>query len=262
MATQRIVRVRDGEAGDSWGLLVDDETVDLLADSPFDGLQPTGEKRALASVKLLAPIDTGARLIGVGLNYMKHAEESNLPAPEQPMLFHLPSTAIVGQGDDIVYPREGQVIHFEGELGVVIGRPARRVSAANALDYVLGYTIANDVSERVIQKKEMANGCMLICKGYDTFKPLGPCIATELDPTDLQLTTRVNGEVKQSETTSDLIFPVARLIEYMTAAMTLLPGDIIMTGTPSGVGDIHPGDEIAITIDGIGELKNGVVAEG
>ncbi|MBT4100334.1 MAG: fumarylacetoacetate hydrolase family protein [Gemmatimonadetes bacterium] len=262
MATQRIVRVRDGEAGDSWGLLVDDETVDLLADSPFDGLQPTGEKRALASVKLLAPIDTGARLIGVGLNYMKHAEESNLPAPEQPMLFHLPSTAIVGQGDDIVYPREGQVIHFEGELGVVIGRPARRVSAANALDYVLGYTIANDVSERVIQKKEMANGCMLICKGYDTFKPLGPCIVTDLDPSDLQLTTRVNGDVKQSSSTSDLIFPVPQLIEYMSAAITLLPGDIIITGTPSGVGDIHPGDEIVIDIEGIGTLSNSVVAEG
>jgi 2-keto-4-pentenoate hydratase/2-oxohepta-3-ene-1,7-dioic acid hydratase in catechol pathway len=262
MATQRIVRVRDGGAGDSWGLLVDDETIDLLAGSPFEGLQPTGEKRALASVKLLAPIGTGARLIGVGLNYLKHAEESNLPAPEQPMLFHLPSTAIVGPGDDIVYPREAQVVHFEGELGVVIGQPARRVSAANALDYVLGYTIGNDVSERVIQKKEMANGCMLICKGYDTFKPLGPWIATELDPSDLQLTTRVNGDVKQSSSTSDLIFPVAQLIEYMSAAMTLLPGDIIMTGTPSGVGDIQPGDEIVIDIGGIGTLSNSVVAEG
>ena len=152
-------------------------------------------------------------------------------------------------------------VHFEGELGVVIGRPTRRVAAADALHYVLGYTIGNDVSERVIQKKEMANGCMLICKGFATFKPLGPWITTDLDPSDLQLTTRVNGDVKQSSSTSDLIFPVPQLIEYMSAAMTLLPGDIIMTGTPSGVGDIQPGDEIVIDIEGIGTLSNPVVAE-
>ncbi len=266
--TQRICRVRvEGSgvrakgAGDHWGLVVDDLTVELLVGSPFEGLKPSGEHRDLSSVKLLAPFETGARLIGVGLNYLKHAEESNLPAPDQPMLFHLPSTAIVGQGDDIVYPREGKVVHFEGELGVVIGRPARRVSAADALDYVFGYTIGNDVSERVIQKAEMANGCMLICKGYDTFKPLGPWISTQLDPSDLQLTTKVNGDVKQSSSTSDLIFPVPELIEYMSRAMTLLPGDVIMTGTPSGVGDIQPGDEIVISIEGIGELSNQVVAE-
>ncbi|MBT3346113.1 MAG: fumarylacetoacetate hydrolase family protein [Gemmatimonadetes bacterium] len=262
MATQRIVRCLEAGNSERWALIVDDDTIELLTGSPFEGLQPSGERRKVSDVKLLAPIETGARLICVGLNYTKHALESNLPLPVQPMLFHMPSTAIVGTGDEIVYPHEGKVVQFEGELGVVIGRRARRVSAEDALDYVLGYTIGNDVSERVIQMAEMANGAMLIGKGFDTFKPLGPCIATELDPTDLQLTTRVNGEVKQSETTSDLIFPVARLIEYMTAAMTLLPGDIIMTGTPSGVGDIHPGDEIAITIDGIGELKNGVVAEG
>ncbi len=260
MTTQRIVRYRDA-GGDGWGLAIDDETIELLNGSPFEGLQPSGERRKLSELKLLAPFALGARLICVGLNYLKHAQESDLALPEQPMLFHMPSTAVVAHGDDIVYPREGQVIHFEGELGVVMGRQARRVSAAEALDYVLGYTIGNDVSERVIQKAEMANGAMLIGKGFDTFKPLGPWIATALDPTDLQLTTRVNGEVKQSETTSDLIFPVARLIEYITTAMTLLPGDIIMTGTPSGVGDIHPGDEIAISIEGIGELRNSVIAE-
>jgi len=261
MATKRIVRVREADGDQSWGLVVDDETIEGLVGSPFDGLQPSGERREMVSLKLLAPIETGARLIGVGLNYLKHAEESNLPPPEQPMLFHLPSTAIVGPGDDIVYPTEGKVVHFEGELGVVIGRPTRRVAAADALHYVLGYTIGNDVSERVIQKKEMANGCMLICKGFDTFKPLGPWITTDLDPSDLQLTTRVNGDMKQSSSTSDLIFPVPQLIEYMSAAMTLLPGDIIMTGTPSGVGDIQPGDEIVIDIEGIGTLSNPVVAE-
>ena len=256
---ERIARFEYG-GWEGYGLLADDGGLDLVEDPGYDGLLRTGEQAALADVRLLAPV-ADPRLIGVGLNYAEHAAESGLPAPEQPMLFHLPSTAVCNPGDDIVYPRQGRVVHYEGELAVVIGKPARRVSAERALDHVFGYTIGNDVSERVIQKAEMANGCLLIGKGFDTFKPLGPWIATGLDPSDLQLTTRLNGRVVQSTSTADLIFTVAELIEYLSAAVTLLPGDVIMTGTPSGVGEVQPGDVVEIEIEGIGVLRNPVAAE-
>ena len=256
---ERIARFEYG-GWEGYGLLADDGGLDLVEDPGYDGLRRTASRVDLADVRLLAPV-AHPRLIGVGLNYAEHAAESGLPAPDQPMLFHLPSTAVCNPGDDIVYPRQGRVVHYEGELAVVIGTPARRVSAARALDHVFGYTIGNDVSERVIQKAEMANGCLLIGKGFDTFKPLGPWIATGLDPSDLQLTTRLNGRVVQSTSTADLIFTVAELIEYLSAAVTLLPGDVIMTGTPSGVGEVQPGDVVEIEIEGIGVLRNPVVAE-
>ena len=178
------------------------------------------------------------------------------------MLFMLPATAILDPEEPIVYPHQGQNVHYEGELSVVIGKKARRVAEADALDYVLGYTCGNDVSERVIQAQEMANGCLLIGKGFDTFKPLGPYIATGLDSTNLELTARLNGEVKQHTNTDDLIFTVAQLIAYISDAVTLLPGDVIMTGTPSGVGPVQPGDVVEIEISGVGVLRNPVVAEG
>jgi 2-keto-4-pentenoate hydratase/2-oxohepta-3-ene-1,7-dioic acid hydratase in catechol pathway len=200
-------------------------------------------------------------LFGVGLNYAAHAAEANKQPPPQPMLFMLPPTAIIGPEQAIVYPQQGKKVDFEGELAVVIGKRARRVDEAKALDVVLGYTCGNDVSERIIQAAEMKEGCLLVGKGFDTFKPLGPWIETDLDPGNLALTTRVNGIVRQQTHTSDLIYSVARLIAYMSAAMTLLPGDVIMTGTPSGVGPVQPGDEIEIEISGIGVLRNPVIAE-
>ena len=173
-----------------------------------------------------------------------------------------PRRLLLDPEEAIVYPKQGQNVHYEGELTVIMGKKARRVSEADALDYVLGYTCGNDVSERVIQANEMANGCMLIGKGFDTFKPIGPYIATGLDSTNLELTTRLNGEVKQHTNTDDLIFSVAQLIAYISEAITLLPGDVIMTGTPSGVGPVQPGDVVEIEISGIGVLRNPVVAEG
>lgn len=256
----RIARFERG-GRQQYGVLVDDETLEALDGEPYDGLRRSGRRVALEEVRLLAPV-AAPRLIGVGLNYAAHARESNLAEPAQPMLFHLPTTAVANPEDDVIYPRQGKVVHYEGELVVVIGRRARRVKTSEALDCVLGYTIGNDVSERVIQKAEMANGCMLICKGFDTFKPLGPYIATGLDPSSLQLTTRLNGAVVQSSPTSDLIFTVPELIEYISAAITLLPGDAIMTGTPSGVGPVQPGDMVEIEIGGIGVLRNRIVAEG
>ena len=244
----------------SYGILEEDGAIRQLAGCPFESLDESGETTHLDNVSVLAPIGM-PRLIGVGLNYLAHAEESGATPPDQPMLFMLPSTAVLDPEEPIVYPRQGQNVHFEGELSVIIGKKARRVAEADALDYVFGYTCGNDVSERVIQANEMSNGCMLIGKGFDTFKPLGPYIATGLDSTNLELTTRVNGEVKQHTNTDDLIFPVAQLIAYISEAVTLLPGDVIMTGTPSGVGPVQPGDVVEIEISGVGVLRNPVVAE-
>lgn len=172
-----------------------------------------------------------------------------------------PDTSVIGHGEEIVYPREGKNVHFEAELAVIIGRSGRRVNEAAALDHVLGYTCANDVSERVIQTAEMAMGALVICKGFDTFCPLGPFIVTDLDPTGLKIGARVNGAVRQDSSTADLLFSVRYLVSYLSQAMTLRPGDVIITGTPSGVGPVRPGDVVDIMIEGIGTLTNPVVAE-
>ena len=256
----KILRYAAGGAT-SYGILEEDGSIRQLASCPFDSLEESGETANLDDVKVLAPVGS-PRLIGVGLNYLAHAEEGGKEPPDQPMLFMLPATAILDPEEPVIYPRQGQNVHYEGELSVIIGKKARRVSEADALDCVLGYTCGNDVSERVIQANEMANGCLLIGKGFDTFKPLGPYIATGLDSTNLELTTRLNGEVKQHTNTDDLIFSVAQLIAYISEAVTLLPGDVIMTGTPSGVGPVQPGDVVEIEISGIGVLRNPVVAEG
>jgi 2-keto-4-pentenoate hydratase/2-oxohepta-3-ene-1,7-dioic acid hydratase in catechol pathway len=172
-----------------------------------------------------------------------------------------PSTAVIGPNESIVYPVDGEIIHFEGELCAVIGKTARHVPEARALDYVLGYTCGNDVSDRVLQRRESAFGCLFAGKGYDTFAPLGPAIVTGLDPSNLSIITRVNGQVRQNGNTADLLFPVPYLIAYLSRYLTLLPGDVIMTGTPAGVGPISVGDSIEIEIGSIGVLRNDVVAE-
>ncbi len=160
-----------------------------------------------------------------------------------------------------MYPTVGEVVHYEAELVAVIGRTARRVSEADALNYVLGYTCGNDVSERVIQKNEMRFGCLFAGKAFDTFAPLGPVINTEMDPSNLNIIGRLNGEVVQNGNTSDMLFSVPRLVSYLSSFMTLEPGDVIMTGTPSGVGTIKPGDVFEVEIEGIGILSNPVVAD-
>jgi 2-keto-4-pentenoate hydratase/2-oxohepta-3-ene-1,7-dioic acid hydratase in catechol pathway len=248
----------DGEA--HYGIL-DGEKLRRLPGSPFESLEPTALMDALASVKLLAPLEQ-PRIFCVGLNYILHIEESGAKAPEIPLLFMKPSTTVIGPGDSIIYPREGQNVHFEAELAVVIGRAGRRIATERALDYVLGYTCANDVSERIIQKGEMDQGALLVGKGFDSFCPLGPVIATDLDPYNLPIGARVNGVERQSSSTSDLLFSVPQLIAYLSTAITLLPGDIIITGTPTGVGPIVPGDVVEVFVEGVGILANTVVAEG
>lgn len=242
------------------GLMEDDGNCRRLAGSPFDSLETTGAVDDAADIRLLAPVKP-PRIFGTGLNYVSHIEESGMPTPQFPMLFMKPTTAATGPGAPIVYPRQGTEVHFEGELAAVIGREGRRIPEARALDHVLGYTCGDDVSERPIQFAEMKTGCLLIGKSFDTFCPLGPVIATGLDPTDLDLEARVNGETRQSINTSDLLFSVAQLVAYISDAITLLPGDVILTGTPAGVGPIQAGDIVEIEISGIGTLTNPVIAE-
>ena len=240
--------------------ILDGEVLRRIAGPPFESLAPTGATDHLAAVRLLSPVDA-PRVFGVGLNYVAHIAESGAKTPTTPLLFMKPSNTVVGPGAPIIYPREGRNVHFEAELAVVIGRTGRRIAPAHALDHVLGYTCANDISERIIQKVEMDQGALLIGKGFDSFCPLGPVIATGLDPANLKLGARVNGVERQSSSTSDLLFGVTELVSYLSSAITLQPGDVIITGTPSGVGPIVVGDRVDIWVEGVGTLTNPVIAE-
>lgn len=246
----------------AFGNLTDDGYIERLEGSPFDagGVRRTGQQLPLAQVKLLAPVEN-PRIFGAGFNYVSHIKETGWDTPELPALFVKPESALAGPGDAIVYPKAGKNIHYEAELVVVIGRTARRVSEAQALDYVLGYTCGNDISDRVIQASEMKFGCLFAGKAFDTFAPIGPVICTDVDPSSLEIIGRLNGEVRQRGNTSDLLFSVPYLVSYLSSFMTLLPGDIIMTGTPSGIGPIQPGDVFEVEIEGIGTLSNPVIAE-
>lgn len=211
----------------------------------------------LREVRLLAPC-LPSKIVALGLNYRSHAEETKLPIPEVPLIFLKPSTAVIGPDTEIVLPRLAGRVDYEGELGVVIGKKAKDVAPGKIRDYILGYTCVNDVSERHVQK---ADGQWTRAKGYDTFAPIGPCIETGIVPDDLKLETYLNGEPRQSARTSDLIFGVAELVGFISSVMTLLPGDIISTGTPSGIGRMNPGDMVEVKIEKIGTLKNFVVAQ-
>jgi 2-keto-4-pentenoate hydratase/2-oxohepta-3-ene-1,7-dioic acid hydratase in catechol pathway len=204
------------------------------------------------------PNERPGKIIGVGRNYKEHAAEMNNALPTEPLLFFKPATAIIGSGQPIVRPRGDWRVDFEGELGVVIGKKCRRATRANALEFVAGYTIVNDVTVRDLQKKD---GQFTRAKGFDTFCPCGPELVSGLDPAALRVVTRVDGVIKQDAPTSDMIFDVATIIEVASRVMTLEPGDLISTGTPSGVGPIFPGNVVEITIEGIGTLSNPVVEE-
>lgn len=234
--------------------------LERLCGSPFDGITPSGQRDALADAKLLCPLPA-PRLFAVGMNYIGHIAEAGAKTPDIPQFFMMPTTAAIGPDEAIVRPREAQVVHHEAELAIVIGRRGRRIGVADALDYVFGYTCANDVSERVIQNREMAYGCLLVGKAFDTFCPLGPVIATGLDAGNLRVQSSVNGTKRQDGNTSDLLFSVPFIVSYLSQAVTLLPGDVILTGTPSGVGPLTAGDVCEITIEGIGTLANPVVDE-
>lgn len=203
-------------------------------------------------VTFLPPTEP-TKIVCVGLNYGDHARESNLPVPAEPLIFLKPTSALIGHGGVIRHPAQSQRVEFEGELAIVISRRCAQVSEAEALDYVAGYTILNDVTARDIQLRESQ---WTRAKGFDTFAPCGPWLVEGLDPSNLSVQTLVNGEVRQQSSTQHLIFPVPKMISYISQVMTLEPGDLIATGTPAGVGPLKPGDRVEVRIEGIGSLIN------
>lgn len=196
-----------------------------------------------------------SKVIAIGLNYRDHAKEFNMPIPDYPILFLKPPTAVIEDGDDIIFPPQTQELHYEGELGIVISERAKSVPVSEADRYIAGYTCANDVTARDLQRMD---GQWTRAKSFDTFCPLGPRIVKDIDPRALGITTRVNGQVRQRSTTANMIFNVYELVSFVSGIMTLLPGDVIITGTPPGVGALNPGDTVEIDIERIGTLKNKV----
>ena len=239
----------------SFGIVEGDE-VAALASHPFGPLAFSGARHALSEVRLLAPI-IPSKVVAIGKNYADHAREMGGEPPAQPVVFLKPSTAVVGDGDPIARPASVGRLDYEGELAAVIGRLARDVPRERGLDVVLGYTCANDVTAR---DQQQTDGQWARAKGYDSFCPLGPWIETELDPAATRVTTALNGEVKQDAATSLLLHDVPALVAYVSAVMTLLPGDVLLTGTPAGVGPMQVGDTVSVTVEGVGTLTNTVAA--
>jgi len=239
--------------GIRYGIVDDGDVVVLDGDPMFAGFEPTGERIPVADVALLAPVIPRSKVVCVGKNYHDHAAEMGGEAPAEPLLFLKPNTAVIGAGDAIVRPPQSERTDFEGELAVVIGRIAKNVPAERALDYVFGYTVANDVTARDLQRSD---GQWARAKGFDTFCPLGPVIETDFDPASATITTRLNGTVAQQAPLTDMIHSVPDIIAYASAAFTLLPGDVILTGTPAGIGPFVAGDSIEIEVSGIGVLRN------
>lgn len=241
----------------AYGILDDDELVMLDGDPMFSGFNTTGERVPLSAATLLAPVIPRSKVVAVGKNYREHAAEMGGEAPAAPLLFLKPNTAVIGPNDAIVLPVQSERVEHEGELAVVIGRIAKNVASKDYAGYVFGYTAANDVTARDLQK---ADGQWARAKGFDTFCPLGPVIETEFDIAAATLQTRVNGELRQNGQVSDLVHDIGSIVEYASSVWTLLPGDVILTGTPAGVGPLHAGDVVEVEITGIGTLSNPVRA--
>lgn len=263
----RIARFAGPEPGDDPRYAVVEQEADgpavlavVAGDPLYRGVTFTGERVPLEGVRLLAPVIPRSKIVGVGRNYAEHASELGNEVPAQPLLFFKPNTAVIGPDDPIQRPPQSADVHFEGELAAVIGRVCRDVPAERAAAYVFGYTCGNDVTARDLQRSD---GQWARAKGFDSFCPLGPWIETSLDVRDLAVTTDVTtgGATRrcQDGRTADMVFDVATLVAYVSAAMTLLPGDVLLTGTPAGVGPIVAGDEVAVTVEGIGTLRNPVV---
>jgi 2-keto-4-pentenoate hydratase/2-oxohepta-3-ene-1,7-dioic acid hydratase in catechol pathway len=238
--------------------LIEGEAVYAVEGSIFDEFRRAEKVAKLTEVRLLAPCRP-TKILAVGLNYRTHAAEAGYDVPSEPLVFSKPPSSVIGPLEPIVYPVLSQQVDYEGELAVVIGQRARNVPSQKAADFVLGYTCGNDVTARDLQRRDDQ---WTRAKGFDTFCPLGPCIVTDLDPAHLAVRTRVNGEIRQNGSTADMVFGVAELIATISQVMTLEPGDVILTGTPSGVGPLQPGDVVEVEIEGIGTLRNPVVSQG
>lgn len=249
----KIVRYRR-EKDVNYGVLVD-RVIHTLEDGLHEPLRPGVAVTGLEEVELLAPCQP-SKIVALGRNYAAHAAEHGAEVPSEPLFFLEPPSAVIGPGAPIIYPAHlSQQVEHEAELAVVIGRRARHVRREEALSFVLGYTCGNDVTARDLQERD---GQWSRAKGFDTFCPLGPWIETELDITDLAVRCRVNGELRQDGRTRDLVFPLDELIAHVSAVMTLEPGDVLLTGTPAGVGPLQPGDRVAVEVEGIGVLENSV----
>ena len=233
------------------------DTVSVMTGDPIAmSVQLTGERRDLDGVRLLAPVIPRSKVVAVGRNYAAHADEMGEEVPKTPLTFFKPNTSVIGPGEPIIYPAASRQVDFEGELAVVIGRICKEVPISRVREVIFGYTVANDVTARDLQKSD---GQWARAKGYDTFCPLGPWITTHQgleEVAALSIRTTVDGELRQDGTTSDMIFKIPELVAYISSYTTLLPGDVILTGTPSGVGPIRPGQQVSIEIEGIGTLTN------
>jgi 2-keto-4-pentenoate hydratase/2-oxohepta-3-ene-1,7-dioic acid hydratase in catechol pathway len=249
----KIVRYTTGTRAE-YGIW-DSEVIQSLAGSPYRTIKTTNRYHKFSDVRILSPC-LPSKIVALGLNYHSHAEEVKFSIPAEPLIFLKPSTSVIGPEDDIIYPESSQQVDYEGELGVVMKSRTRQVSREEAMGHVLGYTCINDVTARDLQTRDKQ---WTRAKGFDTFAPIGPCIETAIDPLNLSLETYLNNELKQQANTSDLIFSVPELVSFISHVMTLLPGDIIATGTTSGIGPMLPGDTVEVKIEQIGTLRNYVV---
>jgi 2-keto-4-pentenoate hydratase/2-oxohepta-3-ene-1,7-dioic acid hydratase in catechol pathway len=252
----RFIRYQSGEEAPRYGWVLEDG-VGPVQGSPFGEFRRLEVNTSLSEVHLLAPVQPG-KIICVGRNYVAHAKEHNAEVPEVPLLFLKPPSSVIGPGEKVVLPPQSQQVEHEAELTVVIGKRGRWIPPEEAMNHVLGYTIGNDVTARDLQRRD---GQWTRAKGFDTFCPLGPWIETEFDPSDALISCYVNDEMHQMASTRDMVFSVRQLIAFASSIMTLEPGDILMTGTPSGVSPLQAGDVLKTTIEGLGELSNPIVKE-
>ncbi|MDD3903311.1 MAG: fumarylacetoacetate hydrolase family protein [Sphaerochaeta sp.] len=232
--------------------LLQDTTIQVLDGTPFTKYTITDTNLDLNDVKILTPCDY-SKAVCIGLNYRDHAEEFQLPIPTEPVVFLKPSTSALPYGGVVDYPIQCKRLDYEAELAIVIAKKAKNIEIDQVSEYILGYTCANDITARDLQPKQ---GQWTIAKSFDTFCPFGPFISDEVDPADLAIESRVNGKTMQKSSTKNLIFKVPFLVSYLSKVMTLLPGDIILTGTPGGISGMHHGDTVEIVIEGLGILKN------
>ena len=250
----RIARFTTGE-DPAYGLVdgSGEKIAEITGDPLYQRIELTGAVHEVDEVRLLAPVIPRSKVIGIGRNYAEHAREMGGEAPQTPLMFLVPNTAVVGPGDPVVIPPQTREVGYEGELAVVIGRLCKDVEPEDALAFVLGYTVANDVTARDLQRSD---GQWARAKGFDTFCPIGPWIETDLDPSAQRIMTRLDGEVVQDGSTSDMVHSTADLVSFASKAFTLLPGDVILTGTPAGVGLVESGQRVEVEVDGIGVLSN------
>lgn len=252
----RIIRYQEGQQAPKYGWVLEN-SVGPIEGSIFSDFRRQEADLDLQHVKLLPPVEP-SKIICVGRNYAAHAKEHKAEVPEIPLIFLKPPSSLLPPNEKIVLPPQSQQVEHEAELVVVLGKGGRWISPQDALQYVLGYTIANDVTARDLQQRD---GQWTRSKGFDTFCPLGPWIQTDFDPSDAMITCHVNDDLRQMGSTRDMVFSVRQLIAYVSSIMTLLPGDIILTGTPAGVSPLKPGDVVRVTIEGLGVLQNTVIAE-